>query len=259
MTRYDYRWFLMRDGLPDWVLRRLDPTQRYGLRLSLFGLAAVLVAVPFSFLLLQVLSAGPITELDRDVAQGVYDVTHDSPILVALSHFLSFLGAGIWIYVIVGSSALFFYKRGFWRVGVFVWATPAMGAVITSVVKVLVDRPRPSFDDPIAEAISKSFPSGHAMGATVTYATLLLAFLPLIPTRWRRRAVVAYVVLVVLISASRLGLGVHYLSDVLGGIVLGLAWLAVSVATFRMWRSEQRKPTPDLIEGAEPEVARTAS
>ncbi|MGI8408226.1 MAG: phosphatase PAP2 family protein, partial [Actinomycetota bacterium] len=108
------------------------------------------------------------------------------------------------------------------------------------------------------EAFGKSGPSGHAMSSTVGYGTLLLAFMPLIPKKWRSRAVVGYVTLVLLIAASRLGLGVHYLSDVLGGIVLGAAWLSVSVATFRIWRREQRKPVPDILEGVEPEVSKIA-
>ncbi|MBW3594865.1 MAG: phosphatase PAP2 family protein [Actinobacteria bacterium] len=249
----------MKRGLPEWAQRRLDPTQRYGLRLTLFGLAAVLVAVPFSFLLLQVLGTGPVTEVDRDVAQAVYDVTHDSQILIAISRVLSFLGVPPWFYLTIGASALWFYKRGFWRVSLFLVATPLIGGTISSAVKILVDRPRPFFDEPIAEALGKSFPSGHAMSATVGYGTMLLAFLPFIPRRWRTRAIVGYVVLVLLIAASRLGLGVHYLSDVIGGIILGAAWLAVSVAIFRVWRIEQRKPTVDLVEGAEPEVARNAS
>jgi len=249
----------MDTGLPIWAQRRLDPTQRYGLRLTLFALAALLVAIPFSFLLLQVLSAGPVTEVDRDVAQAVYDVTHDSRILIALSHFLSFLGVPPWFYVLIGGSALWFYRRGFWRLSLFMVATPLLGGVISSAVKVLVDRPRPVFEEPIHTAFSKSFPSGHAMSATIGYGTLLIAFMPFIPRKWRVHAIAGYVVLVLLISASRLGLGVHYLSDVMGGMVLGAAWLAISVATFRVWRREQRKPTPDLIEGAEPEVTRTAS
>ena len=248
----------MNKGLPEWAQRRFDPTQRYGLRLTLLGLAGVLVAVPFSFLLLQVLEAGPVTEFDKDVAQAVYDVTHDSAFLVGLSHVLSFLGVPPWFYVTIGLSAFWFYRKGYWRVSLFMVATPLIGGVISSAVKILVDRQRPVFDEPIAQAFGKSFPSGHAMSSTVGYGTLLLAFLPLIPPKWRPRAIAGYVVLVLLIAASRLGLGVHYLSDVVGGIVLGAAWLCVSVAAFRIWRREQRKRTADVMEGAEPEVANIA-
>ena len=248
----------MKRGLPDWLSRRFDPGGRYGLRLTLFAIAATLVAVPFSFLLLQVLGSGPLTDIDQGAAEAIHDWIRDSRALVTLAFFFSFLGVPPWFYATVGASAFWFYRKGYWRLALFMVTTPLVGGVISTVVKVLVDRPRPVVDEPITEAFGKSFPSGHAMTATIAYGTLLLAYMPMIPTRWRPRAVAAYVSLVLLISASRLGLGVHYLSDVLGGIVLGAAWLCISVATFRIWRREQRKRVPEVMEGVEPEVAAEA-
>ena len=67
--------------------------------------------------------------------------------------------------------------------------------------------------------------------------------------------IVAYFIFCGLMGLSRLSLGVHFLSDVLGGFVLGLAWLAASTAAFSIWRSEQRKKPVDVMEGVEPEVA----
>lgn len=244
----------MRRGLPDWAHRRLDPAHRYGLRLTLFAVAAILLAVPFSYLLLQVLGSGPVTEIDQGVAEAIYGWIHDSRWLVVLSMVLSFLGIPPIFYVMIGAAAYWFYRQGYWRVSLFMVATPLISGAISTVVKIVVDRPRPEFDEPLAEAFGKSFPSGHAMTSTVGYGTLLLAFLPLIPPKWKPKAIAAYVCLVLLISASRLGLGVHYLSDVVGGIVLGAAWLCVSVATFRIWRREQRKPGTDVAEGIEPEI-----
>jgi undecaprenyl-diphosphatase len=63
------------------------------------------------------------------------------------------------------------------------------------------------------------------------------------------------VVLVLAIGFSRLALGVHYISDVVGGYVLGLAWLAASTAAFSTWRVERGKPPVDVGEGLEPEAA----
>lgn len=244
----------MKRGLPEWAQRRFDPAGRYGLRLTLFAVAATLVAIPFSYLLLQVVDSGPLTRVDQGVAEGIHEWIRDSRPLVALAFFFSFLGVPPWFYVTIGGSAYWFYRNGYWRVALFMVTTPLLGGLISTAVKVLVDRPRPELDEPITEAFGKSFPSGHAMSSTVGYGTLLLAFMPFIPPRWRKRAVAVYVLLVLSIAASRLGLGVHYLSDVVGGIVLGAAWLCVSVATFRIWRREQRKRTADVLEGVEPEV-----
>lgn len=245
----------MRSGLPEWAVRRFDPSHRYGLRLTLYGLAAILLAVPFSYLLMQVLNAGPVTEFDQGVADKIYGWVHESELLVGISQVFSFLGIPPWFYLTIGSSAYWFYRQGYWRVTLFMVTTPLIGGAISTVVKVVVDRQRPQFDEPIAHAFGKSFPSGHAMSSTVGYGTLLIAFLPYISDKWRPRAIAGYVILVLCISASRLGLGVHFLSDVVGGIVLGAAWLCTSVALFRVWRREQRKPKTDVSEGLEPEVA----
>jgi undecaprenyl-diphosphatase len=248
----------MRRGLPEWAQRRFDPTQRYGLRVTLYAIAMLLLAVPFSFLLMQVLSAGPVTEVDQGVAESIYNWIHEYRILIDASWVLSTLGIPPIFYATVGGAALWFYKKHHRRLALFMITTPLVGGIISSTVKILVDRERPVFDEPIAEAFGKSFPSGHAMTATVGYGTLLFAFLPFVPAKWKPRAIVGYVVLVLLIGASRLGLGVHYLSDVLGGFILGAAWLCVSIATFRVWRREQHKRTADIVEGAEPEIAQAS-
>ena len=60
---------IMREGLAATLQRRLDPDQRYGLRLTLFGVAFVLVAVPFGIILVQVLSHGPLTTVDYRLAE----------------------------------------------------------------------------------------------------------------------------------------------------------------------------------------------
>ncbi|MDQ4124514.1 MAG: PA-phosphatase, partial [Actinomycetota bacterium] len=75
----------MKRGLPEWAQRRFDPAGRYGLRLTLFAIAAVLVAVPFSYLLLQVLDSGPLTKVDQGVAEAVHEWIRDSRALVSLS------------------------------------------------------------------------------------------------------------------------------------------------------------------------------
>ena len=244
----------MMEALPAFVRARLDPGERYGLRVTLFAIALVLVAVPFGLLLEQVTSDGPMTEYDTALVEDLHRVFRQSDILVDFFTGVSFLGSPVWFYLVVGASTLFFWRRNDRRIAIFLVVTNLTGGAIDTAVKVLVDRPRPELDDPVAHAIGKSFPSGHTMASTVGYGSLLLAFMPLIPRRWRVPAVLLYAVLVAAIAFSRLGLGVHYMSDVLGGCVLGLAWLATATAAFSIWRRERRRPPVHVLEGVEPEA-----
>jgi undecaprenyl-diphosphatase len=93
------------------------------------------------------------------------------------------------------------------------------------------------------------------MTSTYAYGAILLTLLPLIPASRRRLAIGAYFGWIVAVACSRLGLGVHYLSDVIGGFVLGLAWLAASTAAFSIWRVEEGRAPVEVEEGVEPEVA----
>ncbi|HEV3471696.1 MAG TPA: phosphatase PAP2 family protein [Actinomycetota bacterium] len=246
----------MKGGLPEFLRARLDPAQRYGLRVTLFFIALLIVALPFSYLLTQVQTSGPLTEIDTELAQDINEWIHASTFLVALSYVVSFLASPPWFWLLVGGCAIWFFRRGDRRLALFVVATSIGGGAISTVIKVVVDRERPEVDQPIAEAFGKSFPSGHAMGATYVYGALLLAFMPFIPRRARGWAIAAWLLVVTFVSLSRLGLGVHFLTDVLGGFVLGLAWLAVATAAFSIWRREEGEAPVEVLEGAEPEAAR---
>ena len=247
--------FLVRGGLPDWARRRFDPEQRYGLRVSLFALATLLVLLPFAFLLVQVTSGGPVTELDTDIAHEVREEVLESPVLEPISTVVSFLGSPPLLYLLAGLAALYFYRRGSTRVAVFLVATNLLGGALNTLLKVIVDRPRPDPATRIGEAMGYSFPSGHTVATTVGYGSLLLAFMPLVPRRWRPFLIAAYFGAVALVAASRMGLVVHYFSDVLAGAIVGLAWLSMSVAAFSIWRSELGRAPVDVTEGVEPETA----
>jgi membrane-associated phospholipid phosphatase len=247
----------VRAARPQWLQDRFNPATRYGLRLTLFALATLVALFPFLYLLLQVTSEGPLTRTDTEVAESLHSVAQDSPWLVAAAKVISFLGVPAWFYVIIGSAALYFWRKGRRRIATYLVVTNLVGGALDTIVKLSVNRPRPELENPSVEAFGKSFPSGHTMAATVGYGTLLLVFMPLIPRRWRVPAVVAYFVWVSLTGLSRLSLGVHYVSDVLGGFALGLAWLLAGTAAFSIWRREEGRKPVEVLEGAEPEVKET--
>jgi len=238
--------------------RRLDPEERYGLRLTLFALAFLVVAIPFGLLLEQVVANGWLVGVDTSAARHLHDWVRRSPGAVRALKTISLLGEPALFYVIVTIAAVWVWRHHGTRLALFLVVTTALGGLLDTAVKVAVDRSRPSLVAPVATAMGKSFPSGHAMGSTVVYGALLLVFLPLIPRRRRVAAITAAVVVVLAIGFSRLALGVHYISDVLGGYVLGLAWLTASAAAFSTWRVERGRSRVEPSEGLEPEFAHEA-
>lgn len=243
----------MKRGFPSWLARRLDPEARYGLRLTLFAVAVVLVVVPLFLLWMQVAGEGPLTRVDTEVSEDFHEVVAASRPLERFFRAVSFLGSPPVMYAAALVAALFFWWRGSGRVGVYLVSTNLLGGLINSTVKGVVARARPAFEDPIGRATGYSFPSGHTVAATVGFGSLLLAFMPLIPRPLRVPALAAYLAMVVLVASSRLGLAVHYLSDVLAGFVLGLAWLAAATAAFGIWAVERGRAGVDPTEGLEPE------
>jgi membrane-associated phospholipid phosphatase len=126
-------------------------------------------------------------------------------------------------------------------------------------VKLAVDRARPALTEPVAHAAGSSFPSGHAQAAFVAASVLLLVFLPLLHGAWRAIAVALAVAYVLAIGFARVGLGVHYVSDVLAGYALGAAWVAAMIAAFNAWRQERGHPRADPAQGLEPGLTSRAS
>ncbi|MEY2447770.1 MAG: hypothetical protein QOH79_1246 [Acidimicrobiaceae bacterium] len=241
-------------SLPERLQRRLDPNERYGLRVTLFAIAIVLVTVPFATLVFQVVAKGPLTRLDGNVANDLNNWVHDSPGTVRVLDDITNIGKPITLFVMVTAAVAYLLWRRRIRLALYLVVTSVVGGLIDTAVKVLVNRPRPVVDHPIASALGKSFPSGHAMSSTVTYGALALVFLPVLPRRWRPIALGAVVLLVLAIGTSRLFLGVHFVSDVIGGFVLGLAWLAASTGAFSIWRTEEGKKPVDVAQGVEPEA-----
>ena len=248
----------MKKLLPKPVQRRLAPAQRYGLRLTLFAIALSLVGIPFAWLLVEVTSQGDLVAFDKSISEQLFELKVRFPVLTDVFNVISHLGQPVWFWFLVGITCFYLLRRHQNRLIAFLLTSTIGGSLVNTAVKLSVDRPRPTFRDP--EAITfqtgKSFPSGHAMSSTIAYGALLLIFLPIIPANKRKWAFAAYFSLILMIGISRLALGVHYVSDVLGGYALGLAWLTLSTAAFEIWREERgKRPIRPTSKGVEPEAA----
>ena len=114
------------------------------------------------------------------------------------------------------------------------------GSLLNILLKHFFHRQRPVLENPLLTLSSFGFPSGHTMGSTLFYGLLALFVAHSVRT-WRLRALTFCIaaLVVALIGLSRIYLGAHYLTDVLGAIAVGLAWLAfcwTGVETLRKWR-----------------------
>ncbi|OBQ63272.1 phosphatase PAP2 family protein [Mesorhizobium erdmanii] len=106
-----------------------------------------------------------------------------------------------------------------------IFVAVAGGQVLSSLLKVGVDRPRPELVSHLVSETSLSFPSGHAMLSAVTYLTLGSLAARFLPGRATKIYVLSLAVLTtVLVGVSRIYLGVHWPSDVLAGWCAGFAW-----------------------------------
>jgi undecaprenyl-diphosphatase len=128
------------------------------------------------------------------------------------------------------------------------------GAALDIGLKTLVDRTRPHLPNPFAHAPGASFPSGHAMTSALACGIVLLLVLPLVGRAGTIAAWTIAALIVLAVGYSRVALGVHWVTDVVGAWLLALAVLAASVSAFQTWRVEHglRRAHP-ASEGVEPE------
>jgi undecaprenyl-diphosphatase len=229
---------------------------RFGLRAVFAGVALALVAVPFALLLFLVEDRWrPLLRLDDGARDELHRYALHHHGLVTAAKTLSTIGsAPVYIAVFAAVAGWLVWRR-LPRLALFVVVTLVGSSVLNALVKLAVDRSRPVLPDPVAHANGMSFPSGHAQSATVAAAVLLLVFLPALRGAWRPFAVAVAVAYVAAVGFARVALGVHYVSDVLAGYVLGAAWVAAMTAAFSAWRRERGRPGVDLERGLEPEHA----
>ena len=110
------------------------------------------------------------------------------------------------------------------RTGWFMVFAVVGGTIISTVLKMLFDRPRPDFTG-VAEVFTASFPSGHATVSAVVFLTIGAMLAEASPERQLKRFFIGVAVaLTLLVGVSRIYLGVHYPTDVLAGWSLGAAW-----------------------------------
>lgn len=217
--------------------------------------AAVSGALAVLLLVLVAVGWSPLLSFDRDVAEALHRsaVTHPG-----FTHVNRILTDWVWdpwtmrVLTLVAVGVLWRRRERFLALWVAGASLVAWG--LQQGLKAAVDRPRPSWPDPVDSASFASFPSGHAMTATVTCGLLLWVLaLHWRETWWGWGTITGAAVVSVLgVGWTRLYLGVHWPSDVLGGWLLGWFCVAVAIITYRhVARKSRVRPAPGPADGKE--------
>ena len=198
-------------------------------------MAALVAALALGFLLLALsLRQAPGTGADLAITLAVQRV--QLPAFARVMAAVSALGFWPWDWLILGAAVAGFWLAGFRRAALFLLAAP-LPALLTITIKLLIARPRPGGDVVgVASALHDySFPSGHVVGYVSLYGFLFfLVYVLFKRSRWRTAALWLLGLLVGLVGVSRIYLGHHWASDVLGGYALGAAYLLVLIEVYRL-------------------------
>lgn len=169
-----------------------------------------------------------LTRLDSKVAQFFHG--HGVPWLVHSFEVVTFFGSASTLAVLGLAVTLVLCSVRRWAL-LLGWAAALVGTgLLDTTLKGVVRRLRPKLPQPWVTEPGWSFPSGHAMGSFVAYGFLAYLLTRIAPAHFPRRTAIALLAgLVLLIGFSRIYLGVHFLSDVIGGYAAAAVWLTFCV------------------------------
>jgi membrane-associated phospholipid phosphatase len=205
---------------------RLSPEGYLGLHLTVGVLIIIAATWIFGHIAEDVVTGDPLTILDAEFSAWLH--SHATAKTTAFMFFFTQLGSIIWVLIVSLCLTLFLWRRKQKYAVIAIALTIPGGLVLNALLKLVFQRARPTFDDPLLTLFTYSFPSGHTMSATILYGLLaVFAVAKIKAWSWRILIILLATILISLVGFSRIYLGAHYLSDVLAAIAEGLAWLAV--------------------------------
>jgi membrane-associated phospholipid phosphatase len=190
---------------------------RLRLELACVGLAALWLAM-------LLVEGGP---LDQRLYRLLY--AGSRPALLVAARVFTALGEPTVLIVAGLLVALLLWRAGRGRLGLALFLIAMTGRGLSELQKLWIAKPRPALDPHLVVVKTSSFPSGHSVSSMIFYTTIALALT--MGSRWHRWAVVGAFFLSLCVGISRVMLGVHWPSDVIGGWAFGLLWVLL---TFRL-------------------------
>ena len=221
---------------------RLSPEGYMGLHLTVGMVAIVLTCWCFTEIAEGIHAEGTLALWDARAAELFQ--AHAGPALTVAAKIISLAGSVGFLAVASACAAILFIRKGWFDALLGLGLTMGGGALLNTLLKHFFARQRPIYENPLVDLTTFAFPSGHTMGATLFYMFLAAVVAHGLNSGVARMLTFAAAMLVVvLIGATRIYLGAHFFTDVIGAIVAGLAWLAfcwTAVETLRKWRKRDR-------------------
>ena len=193
--------------------------------------SAIVVALAALWLAMLNFGGGP---LDRQIYEALY--AGNRPVVVALARALTALGEPTVLISASVACALWLWYAGHRHLPFALIAITLVGRGLSEVQKYWIARVRPDLEPHLVVVKTSSFPSGHATSSMIFYLTLALALTA--GTRWNRAAAAGAVLLSLLVGLSRVMLGVHWPSDVIGGWAFGMLWVLLTLKLAKRWVQE---------------------
>lgn len=213
-----------------------DPIQPY-------LIASAITAIPFILICLTaMIDVDFLTVIDQSIGQHLYQ-WGPAPFTTFVQSFTLIGNAQGIIPLTLIIAGIFYYISRKWQILLWIVFTILVGAgPVVALIKNIIQRARPSYVPHLVDQGGYSFPSGHATGAVLAWGTL--AFLTWYYFKDKYPKIMPYLIgftifMVVAISASRLYLGVHYLSDIIAGWSIGATWLILCLNYFNLFIADK--------------------
>jgi undecaprenyl-diphosphatase len=203
---------------------------------TIYALVSLIALIAFLGLLMMV-SKNLLASTDSSIMLAVYASRTEQ--LTNIMKIITFLGGDFLIILSAGISLIPLFKKHWLQLIVFVTASVG-GEILNTIIKDIIARPRPGISQLVSET-GFSFPSSHSMGSTVVFLILVIGIWQY--TKNQRLTLISLlvaIVLILLIGLSRIYLGVHFPSDVLGGYFAGICWLSTVLWLGNYFRAFER-------------------
>jgi len=229
---------------PRFLAARLDPDAYLGLHFTVGLIVIVLGLWLFGGVLEEVLDNDALVRWDMTASGWVHSTT--TPAGIRVFEFFTNIGSPVAMAIIAVIGVVVTFVRKHRRLALAWVAAVGGGAIVDGVLKAMIHRTRPQYAAAFLHGTSYSFPSGHAMGSMIGYGFVAYAIVLTGEwAGWHRQAVFSAAgLMTLLVGVSRVYIGVHYPSDVVGGWAAGLVWLTVCITGYQVvsGRSAIRHP-----------------